>query len=43
MARKVKEYEYTNRRNEILDSAQRFLFTKGYEKMTVLFRLHRCD
>ena len=35
MARKVKEHEYTNRRNEILDSAQRFLFTKGYEKMTV--------
>lgn len=33
MARVVKEYGV--RRNEILDSAQRFVYTKGYEQMTV--------
>jgi AcrR family transcriptional regulator len=33
MARVVKEYVV--RRNEILDVAQRLVFTKGYEQMTV--------
>lgn len=35
MARIVKEEEYTARRNEILDSALRLVYSKGYEKMTI--------
>jgi AcrR family transcriptional regulator len=35
MARVVKEEEYTARRNEILAAAQRFVYTKGYEQMTI--------
>jgi AcrR family transcriptional regulator len=35
MARIVKEDEYNVRRNEILESAQRFVFTKGYEQMSI--------
>jgi len=35
MARIVKEEEYTLRRNEILDSALRFVYSKGYEQMTI--------
>ena len=35
MARIVKEEEYTNKRNEILDAAQQFIYIKGYEQMTV--------
>jgi len=35
MARTIKEEEYTARRNEILDSAQRLIYTKGYEKMAI--------
>ena len=35
MARIVKEDEYNVRRNEILESAQRFVFTKGYEQMAI--------
>lgn len=35
MARIVKEQEYNKKRNEILDSAQRFLFSKGYESMAI--------
>ncbi len=35
MARIVKEAEYAGKRNEILDAAQQFIYTKGYEQMTV--------
>jgi AcrR family transcriptional regulator len=35
MARVVKEEEYTARRNEILDVAQRLVYSKGYEQMTI--------
>jgi AcrR family transcriptional regulator len=35
MARVVKEDAYTARRNEILDIAQRLIYTKGYEQMTI--------
>ena len=35
MARIVKEEEYTEKRNAILDVAQRLIYTKGYEQMTI--------
>jgi AcrR family transcriptional regulator len=35
MARIVKEKEYAVRRNEILDVAQRLVYTRGYEQMTI--------
>lgn len=35
MTRTVKEQEYTAKRNEILDGAQRLVFTKGYERMSI--------
>jgi AcrR family transcriptional regulator len=35
MARILKEKEYAEKRNEILDVAQRFVYTKGYEQMTI--------
>src|SRR5215813_5003396 len=35
MARTVNEEEYTTKRNEILDVAQRLVFTKGYERMSI--------
>lgn len=35
MARTVKKQEYTEKRNEILDAAQRLVYTKGYERMTI--------
>ena len=35
MARKVNEQEYAEKRNEILEAAQRLVFTKGYERMTI--------
>ena len=35
MARVVKEDAYAARRNEILDVAQRFIYTKGYEQMSI--------
>ena len=35
MARILKEEEYTVKRNEILDVAQRLIYTKGYEQMTI--------
>jgi len=35
MARIVKEDEYALRRNEILDTAQRLVYTKGYEQMSI--------
>jgi TetR/AcrR family transcriptional regulator, transcriptional repressor for nem operon len=35
MARKVKEQEYAEKRNEILAEAQRLVYTKGYERMTI--------
>src|SRR5215467_13975135 len=35
MARSVKEEEYAAKRNEILDVAQRLVFTKGYEQMSI--------
>lgn len=35
MPRIVKEHEYAEKRNEILDSAQRLMTTKGYAQMTV--------
>lgn len=35
MARTVKEHEYAEKRNEILNAAQRLVYTKGYERMTI--------
>ncbi len=35
MARIVNEAEYAGKRNEILDAALRFIYTKGYERMTI--------
>ena len=35
MARVVKEEEYAVRRNEILDAAQRLIFTKGYDQTSI--------
>jgi AcrR family transcriptional regulator len=35
MPRVVKEEEFTVRRNEILDAAQRLIFSKGYEQMSI--------
>lgn len=35
MARIVNEQEYAGRRREILDAAQRLVFTRGYEQMTI--------
>ena len=35
MARTVKDDEYAARRNQILDSAQRLVYVKGYEHMTI--------
>ena len=35
MARIVKEEEYAARRNEILDAAQRMIYTKGFVQMTI--------
>ena len=35
MARKVNPQEYAEKRNEILDAAQRLVFAKGYERMTI--------
>jgi AcrR family transcriptional regulator len=35
MARTVKKQEYTEKRNEILSAAQRLVFTKGYERLTI--------
>jgi AcrR family transcriptional regulator len=35
MARTVKPEEFASKRNEILDSAQRLMFTKGYERMSI--------
>ena len=35
MARILKEKEHTVRRNEILDAAQRLVYTKGYQQMTI--------
>src|SRR5258708_2249678 len=35
MTRTVKEQEYAAKRNEILDVAQRLVFSKGYERMSI--------
>ena len=35
MARIVNEQEYTKKRNEILDTAQRLIYSIGYEQMTI--------
>lgn len=35
MARTVNEQEYAKKRREILDAAQRLVYTKGYERMTI--------
>jgi len=35
MARSVKQEEYDLRRNKILDTAQRLVYTKGYEQMSI--------
>src|SRR5512135_943879 len=35
MARTVKEETYAVKRNEILDTAQRLVYTKGYEQMSI--------
>src|SRR5713226_1866230 len=35
MARIIKEEEYAAKRNQIIDVAQRLIYTKGYEQMTI--------
>lgn len=35
MARITNEQEYAKKRNEILDAAQRLIYTKGYERLTI--------
>jgi len=35
MARTIKQEEYDLRRNKILDAAQRLVYTKGYEQMSI--------
>jgi AcrR family transcriptional regulator len=35
MPRKLDEEEHAGKRNEILDAAQRLVYTKGYEQMTI--------
>ncbi len=35
MSRISKEQDYFERRNEILDSAQKLIYSKGYEAMTI--------
>ena len=35
MARTVNQVAYTAKRNDILDAAQRLVYTKGYERMTL--------
>lgn len=43
MARTVNQAEYASKRSEILDVAQRLVYTKGYERMTIqdiLSQLH---
>ena len=35
MARKVKEEDYAQRRNDILDAAQTLIYSKGYEQMSI--------
>ncbi|MCX6047537.1 MAG: TetR/AcrR family transcriptional regulator [Chloroflexi bacterium] len=35
MARTVKKHEHAEKRNEILDTTQRLVYTKGYERMTI--------
>lgn len=35
MARRVHEEQYTVKRNEIVDVAQRLIYTKGYEQMSI--------
>ncbi len=35
MARTVKEQEFAGKRNDILAAAQRLVYTKGYERMTI--------
>jgi AcrR family transcriptional regulator len=35
MARTVKKEQYTAKRNDILDAAQRLVYAKGYERMTI--------
>jgi AcrR family transcriptional regulator len=35
MARKINEQDYAIRRNEILDVAQRLIYTRGYEQMSI--------
>src|SRR5215469_77297 len=35
MARIVKEEEYAEKRNAILDATQRLVYSKGYEQMTI--------
>ena len=35
MARIVNKVEHEARRNEILDASQRFIYTEGYEQMTI--------
>ena len=35
MARTIKPHEYAEKRNDILDAAQRLVYSKGYERMTI--------
>src|SRR4051794_18530999 len=35
MARTIKKQEHAEKRNEILNAAQRLVYAKGYERMTI--------
>jgi AcrR family transcriptional regulator len=35
MARTIKELEYAKKRHDILDAAQRLIYSKGYERLTI--------
>ena len=43
MVRIVKEQDYAEKRSEILDAAQRLVFSKGYERLTIQDILHDLD
>ena len=43
MVRVVKAQDYAEKRNEILDTAQRLVFSKGYERLTIQDILHDLD
>ncbi len=43
MARSINEQEYNKKQNEILDTAQRLIYTIGYEQMTIQNVIDECQ